>query len=237
MDTDILLAHFWFVAPLTRCTQWAYAELEAEILALGEQLRQCLVARLLRFAVHKSCVKQNMTWWPQANNPNVSPLVSGVHQRRIQWPFSLYKWTVQSTAPGVSVHRLHTPSWGMASKDMLDHPTKKQGLGLDMEECRGVASCSKVRGMDVICLLTIETMDTMTEVYNMYQKYFTTLLQTTNIQTKYIKNLPVLSLKLMPPATSSPKVVIMGSGKGIGPNSYSCGTSKPQWILKSNIMK
>ena len=100
--------------------------------------------------------------------------------------------------------------------------------------CRGVASFSKVRGMDVICLLTIETMDTMTEVYNMYQKYFNNprgklfLLQTTNIQTKYIKNLPVLSLKLMPPATSSPKVVIMGSGKGIGPNSYSCGTSKPQ---------
>ena len=99
---------------------------------------------------------------------------------------------------------------------------------------RGVASFSKVRGMDVICLLTIETMDTMTEVYNMYQKYFNNprgklfLLQTTNIQTKYIKNLPVLSLKLMPPATSSPKVVIMGSGKGIGPNSYSCGTSKPQ---------
>ena len=175
MDPDILLAHFWFVAPLTRCTQWACAELEAEILARSEQLCQRLVARLLRFAVHKSCVKQNMTWWPQANNPNVSPLVSGVHQsapssaqRRIQWPFWLYKLTVQSTAPGVSVHRLHTPSWGMASKDMLDHPTKKQGLGLDMEECRGVASCSKVRGMDVICLLTIETMDTMTEVYNMF---------------------------------------------------------------------
>ncbi len=33
---------------------------------------------------------------------------------------------------------------------------------------RGVASFSKVRGMDVVCLLTIKTMNTMTEGYKRY---------------------------------------------------------------------
>ncbi len=34
--------------------------------------------------------------------------------------------------------------------------------------CRGVASFSKVRGMDVVCLLTIKKMNSMTEGYKMY---------------------------------------------------------------------
>ncbi len=33
---------------------------------------------------------------------------------------------------------------------------------------RGVASFSKVRGMDVVCLLTIKTINTMTEGYKRY---------------------------------------------------------------------
>ncbi len=46
--------------------------------------------------------------------------------------------------------------------------TRSVSQGTEVTIVRGVASFSKVRGMDVVCLLTIKKMNSMTEGYKRY---------------------------------------------------------------------
>ncbi len=59
-----------------------------------------------------------------------------------------------------AMHIAHTGNSHFPRAALLD--------SFPFHSARGVASFSKVRGMDVVCLLTIKTINTMTEGYKRY---------------------------------------------------------------------
>lgn len=68
-----------------------------------------------------------------------------------------------------SQQRLHVSSVPLITQHLSQEPTQSLTSSLDRQHTtRGVASFAKAWGMDMVCLLTIKLMITVTKGYSMY---------------------------------------------------------------------